>query len=103
MYPVPIWHMDREIKIRKYVSTRILSGFYKAVVNLQIVEVKVICFLALSLPIWHTDPEIKMQKYVSTRILSGVYKRVVGLQIFEVEVICSPDVPVSYLAYGSRN
>ena len=63
--------MDREIKIRKYVSARILSGFYKAVVNLQIVEVEVICYLALSLPILHTEPEIKMQKYVSTRILSG--------------------------------
>ena len=103
MYPVPIWHMDREIKIRKYVSARILSGFYKAVVNLQIVEVKVICFLDLSLPIWHTDPEIKMQKYVSTRILSGVYKTVVSLQIFKVEVFGCPDVPCSYLAYRSSN
>ena len=83
MYPVPIWHIDREIKIRKYVSNKILSGFYKAVVDLQIVEVKVICYLAPALPIWHMDPEIKMQKYVSTRILSGVYKTVVGLQIFK--------------------
>ena len=66
MYPVPIWHIDREIKIRKFVSTRILSGFFKASVDLQIVEVEVICYLALSLPIWHTDPETKMQKYVST-------------------------------------
>ena len=103
MYPVPIRHIDREIKIRKYVFARILSCFYKAVVDLQIVEVEVICFLALSLPIWHTDPEIKMKIYVSIRILSGVYKTVVGLQICKVEVICSPDVPGSYLAYGSRN
>ena len=83
MYPVPIWHIDLEIKIRKYVSARILSGFYKAVVNVQIVDVEVICYLALSLPIWHTDPEIKKQKYVSTRILSAFYKTVVGLQIFK--------------------
>ena len=95
--------MDREIKIRKYVSNRILPGFYKTVVVLQIVVVKVICYLALSLIIWHTDPEMKMQKYVSTRILSGFYKTVVGLQIFKVEVICCADVPGSYLAYGSRN
>ena len=71
MYPVPIWHIDLEIKIRKYVSARILSFFYKAVVRVQIVEVEVICYLALSLPILHTEPEIKMQKYVSARILSG--------------------------------
>ena len=83
MYPVPIWHINREIKIRKYVYARILSGFYKAVVDLQIVEVKVICNRALSLRIWHTDPEMKIQKYVSTRILSGVYKTAVSLQIFK--------------------
>ena len=83
MYPVPIIHIDQEIKIRKYVFNRILSGFYMAVVDLQIVEVKVICYLALSLPIWHTDTETKMQKYVSTRILSAFYKTVVGLQIFK--------------------
>ena len=75
--------MDPGIKIRKYISTQILFGFHKAVVILQIVEVKVICYLALSLPILHTDREIKMQKYASTRILSGVYKTVVGLQIFK--------------------
>ena len=103
MYPVPIWHMDREIKIRKYDSARILSGFYKAVVNLQIVEVEVICFLALWLPIWNPDLEIKMQKYVSTRILSGVYKTDVSLQICKVEVIGCPHVPCSYLAYRSSN
>ena len=43
MSPDPIWYIDLEIKIRKYVSARILSGFYKAVVNVQIVEVEVIC------------------------------------------------------------
>ena len=30
--------MDPEIKMQKYVSTRILSGFYKAVVDLQIIK-----------------------------------------------------------------
>ena len=100
---LPIWHTDPEMKIRKYVSTQSLSGYYRAVVNLQIVEVKVICSLALSLPIWHTDPEAKMQKYVSTRVLSGFYDTVVGLQMFEVEVICYPALLGSYLAYGSRN
>ena len=30
--------MDPEIKIQKYVYTRILSGFYKAVVDLQIIK-----------------------------------------------------------------
>ena len=62
--PVPIWHTDPEIKMQKYVSIRILSGFYKAVVNLQIVELKEICYQDLSLPIWHTNPELKMQKYL---------------------------------------
>ena len=47
MYPVPIWHIDRAIKIRKYVSALILSGFYEAVVDLEIVKVKVICYFAL--------------------------------------------------------
>ena len=56
LYPVPIWHMDPEIKIRKYVSTRILSGFYKAVVVLQIVKMKV-----------HLLPD-------PTRFLSGMCK-----------------------------
>ena len=28
--------MDPEIKLQKYASTRILSGFYKAVLDLQI-------------------------------------------------------------------
>ena len=37
-YPVPIWHMDPEIKMQKHVSNRILSGFYKAVINLQIIK-----------------------------------------------------------------
>ena len=83
MYPVPIWHMDRKIKIGKYVSTRVLSGLYDTVVGLQMFVLEVICYLALSLPIWHTDPEIKMQKYVSTRVLSSFYKTVVGLQIFK--------------------
>ena len=36
-YLVPIWHMDPEIKMQKYVSNRILFGFYKAIVYLQIV------------------------------------------------------------------
>ena len=44
MYPVPIWHIDREIQIRKYVYARILSGFYEAVVGLQIFNLEVICF-----------------------------------------------------------
>ena len=30
--------MDPEIKIQKYVYTRILSGFYKAVVDVQIIK-----------------------------------------------------------------
>ena len=33
--------MDLEIKMQKYVYTRILSGFNKAVVEMQIVKVKV--------------------------------------------------------------
>ena len=40
-YPFPIRHMEPEIKLQKYVYTRILSGFYKAVVDLKIVKVKV--------------------------------------------------------------
>ena len=103
MYPVPIRHIDREIQIRKYVSARILSGFYKAVVDLQIVELKVIGYMASSLPIWHTDPEIKMQKYVSTRILSAFYKTVVDLQIFKGGSNLLPRYPRSYLAYKYRN
>ena len=38
-YPVLIWHLEPEIEIQKYVSTRILSGFYKAVFDLKTVEV----------------------------------------------------------------
>ena len=45
--------------------------FYESVVDLEIVKVNVICYLALSLPIWHTDPEMKMQKFVPSPILSG--------------------------------
>ena len=30
--------MEPEIKLQKYVYTRILSGFYKAVVDLQIIK-----------------------------------------------------------------
>ena len=78
--------MDPEIKMPKYFSSRIPSGFYKVVLDLQIVEVKVICYLSLPDPIWHMDPEIKMKKYVSTRILPGLYKTVVGMQIIEVKV-----------------
>ena len=40
-YPVPIWLMEPEIKIQKYVSTQTLSGLYKAVGDLWIVKVKV--------------------------------------------------------------
>ena len=94
MYPVPIWHLDRQIKIRKYVSSLILFGFYTTVDNLQIVEVKVICYLILPVPIWHMDPEIKMKKYVSIRILLGFYKAVVNLQIVEGKVICYLSLPV---------
>ena len=89
--------MDPEFKMQKYVSTRILSGFYTTVVGLQIDEVKVICYLALSLPIWHTDPEIKMQKYVSTRILSGFYKTVVGMHIIYGKVRLLPG-PTRFLS-----
>ena len=42
--PAPIWHINIEIKIRKYVSARILSCFHKAVVGLQIFKVEVVCF-----------------------------------------------------------
>ena len=76
--------MDPEIKIRKYVSTRILYGFYKAVVDLQIVKVKVHLlpdptrFLS---GIW--IQQIKIQKYVCTRILSGFYKAVVDIHIIK--------------------
>ena len=56
---VPIWHMSIEIKIRKYVPTRILSGFYKAVVDLQIVKVKV---NLLPSPTWFLSG-IWIQKY----------------------------------------
>ena len=51
--------MSIEIKIRKYVSTRILSGFYKSLVDLQIVNVKNKCVnWPYSVPIWHMDTEI---------------------------------------------
>ena len=33
-YLVPNWHLDPEVNIQKYVSTRILSSFYKTVVYL---------------------------------------------------------------------
>ena len=35
-YPVSNWHIDPDIKLHEYVSNRILSGFYKAVVDLKI-------------------------------------------------------------------
>ena len=95
--------MDREMKIWKYVSTHVLSAFYKAVVDLQIVGVKVICYLTLPNPMWHMDPEIKMQKYFSTWILSGSYKAAVDLQIVKVKVLYYMALRGSYLAYGSRN
>ena len=38
---VSIWHMDLETETKIYVSNRILSGFYKAIVYLKIVKVRV--------------------------------------------------------------
>ena len=38
---VSIWHMDRGIKKQKYVCTWVRPGLFKAVVDLQIVKVKV--------------------------------------------------------------
>ena len=61
--------MDPEIKMQKYVSNRILSCFYKAVVYLQIVKLKVHLLPTRTWFLPHMDPEIKMQKYVSNRIL----------------------------------
>ena len=38
-YPVLILHLEPEIKIQKYVSTQIMSGFHKADFDLKTVEV----------------------------------------------------------------
>ena len=57
-----MWHMDPEIKLQKYVYTRILSGFYKAVVEFQIVKVKV-----------HLLPG-------PTRFLSGIWNQKLNLK-----------------------
>ena len=46
-YLVSIWRMDPEIKVQKYVSNRILTGFYKAAVDLEIVNQNYICYTAL--------------------------------------------------------
>ena len=79
--------MNPEIKIQKYVYTRIQSGFCKAVVNFQIIKVnRKHSTRPNRVPIWHMDPEIKIQKYVYTRILSGFNKAVVELQLFKVKV-----------------
>ena len=39
-YLIPNWHLDPGIQMQKYVWTRILHGFWKAVVDLWIVKVK---------------------------------------------------------------
>ena len=60
-YLVHIWRMDPEIKMQKSVSNRILSGFYKAVVDLQIVKVRVhLLPVPTGISLWHMDPEYKM-------------------------------------------
>ena len=46
-YPVLTWHLKREIKIHIYVSKRMLSAFYKAVVYIQTLKVEVHLQLAL--------------------------------------------------------
>ena len=56
-YPVLIWHLKREIEIQIYVSKRMLSGFYKAVVHLQTLKGKV-----------HLLPG-------TTRFLSGIWNQ----------------------------
>ena len=91
--------MDRKIKIRKYVSTRVLSGFYDTVVGLQMLELEVICYPALLGSYLAHGSRKKMQKYVSTRILSGFYKTVVDLEIVKVKVICYFALLDSYLVY----
>ena len=62
--------MDPEIKIRIYVSTQILPGFYEAVVDLQIVKVKV-----------HLLPG-------PTRLLSGIWiqKFSANIRIYTVPI-----------------
>ena len=72
--------------MQKYVWTRILPGFYKAPVDLQIVKVKVNPLPGPTSFLWHMDAGIKMQKYVLIQILPGLYKAVVETSIVKVKV-----------------
>ena len=76
--------MDPEIKKEKYVSNRILSGLYKANVELQIVKVRVHLIPG---PTWFLS-RIQIQKLKRKNMfLTGSYpvsrKAVFALQIFK--------------------
>ena len=77
--------MDPKIKIQKYVSNRILPGFYKAVVGLQIVKVKInllpgsTCFLS---GIWGKIRQVYTPKNLLSPISLKVRKIIVLLNLF---------------------
>ena len=96
--------MDTEIKKQKYVSTRILSGIYKAVVELQIDKVKVHlrpCTTRLLSGIW--IQKLKCKNMFQTGSYPVSMKQLSNYELLRWKCIRYPDLHGLYLAYGSRN
>ena len=103
-YLVPIWHVDRRIKMEKYVLIQILRDFYKAIVYLQIVKVKEkllhdpTWFL---FGIWIQELKCKNMFGPGSNMVSERQLLTYKLQMWRK--ICCPNLPGSHLAFGSRN
>ena len=87
--------------MKSSISIRMLSAFYKAVVDLQIVKMNVHLLSGYySVPIRQVELEIEyyiIKSSISTRTLSGFYKGVVDLQIDKMIVHLLSD-PTRFLS-----
>ena len=103
-YLVPIWHVDPRIQMQKYVWTRILHGIWKAVVDLQIVKVKV---NLLPDPTWFLFciwiQEFKCKNMFGPGSYMVSERQLLTYKLYRWKKICYPALPGSYFAFGSRN
>ena len=90
--------------MQKYVSTRILSGFHKAAVNMRIVKVKVHLLPGPTLflsGIW-----IEILKYENMFLPQSYLfsiRQLASCEFLNWKLICYTALPGSYLAYVIRN